>query len=238
MHEPLRLALEEALSPLGLTITQEQAEKFSTYYEMLVDWNTRMNLTGITDPAEVAQKHFADSLLPLCEKGLLPLGASCIDVGTGAGFPGIPLLIMRPDLRMVLLDSLTKRLKFLEAVCIAAGLTAHCVHARAEEGARKPELRDSFDVVLSRAVAPASVLLELTLPFCKPGGRALCYKGPAVHEELEQSSRALKTLCARVTEVKTYQLPWGERALACLQKTANTPRAYPRKPGDPARRPL
>ena len=230
-------ALREALVPLSLTLTDAQYAAFDAYYALLVDWNGRMNLTAITDPVEVAQKHFADSLLPLAF-GMIPEGARCIDVGTGAGFPGVPLLIARPDLDMTLLDSLAKRLKFLDAVLSELSLKAKTIHARAEEGGRMSHLRAGFDAVLSRAVAPAPVLLELTLPFAKVGGASVCFKGPALSEELSQAKRALTLLNGRVERVETLSLPWGERRIARIEKTAKTPPAYPRKPGTPAKTPL
>lgn len=230
-------ALKEAIAPLGLTLTDGQYAAFDTYYEMLVDWNERMNLTAITDPVEVAQKHFADSLLPLAYE-MLPERARCIDVGTGAGFPGIPLLIARPDLSMTLLDSLAKRLKFLDAVLSELKLKARTVHARAEDGGRLSDLRAGFDAVLSRAVAPAPVLLELTIPFAKVGGASVCFKGPSLTEELQSAKRALTLLNARVDRVETVLLPWGERRIARIEKTQKTPPAYPRKAGTPSKQPL
>ena len=168
--------MRERLAALCPFLTGGQLSQFETYYAMLVEWNTRMNLTALTEPAEVAEKHFADSLLPMA---LVPEGARCIDVGTGAGFPGVPILIARPDIRCVLLDSLNKRLTFLEAVLAELGLSARAklVHARAEDGARSDTLRGGFDAAFTRAVAPASVALEWTVPFLKVGGVSLLYNG-------------------------------------------------------------
>ena len=177
----------------------EQADAMTAYYALLVEWNERMNLTAVTAPEEAAQKHFADSLLAAKR---LPHGAACIDVGTGAGFPGLPLLIVRPDLSMSLLDSLAKRLTFLQAVAKELGLSPKFLHERAEDAGRKAGERAAFDIVLSRAVAPMNVLCELTLPLLKIGGEALCFKGPAVREELLNAKRALKLLGGTVKEVE------------------------------------
>ena len=167
-------------------LSEETAEQFMTYCDMLLDWNTRVNLTAITDPLEVVRKHFADSLLPAA---LIPAGARVIDVGTGAGLPGLPMKLLRPDIELTLLDAQNKRIRFLEEVCAALGISAQCIHARAEDGARRIELRERFDVALSRAVAGAAVLAELTVPFLKVGGRSLMYKGPQAAEELTAAEK-------------------------------------------------
>ena len=151
-------------------ITEEACDKFVAYYELLVDWNTRMNLTAITEPNEVVKKHFLDSLAALA---YLPKAAKVADVGTGAGFPSIPLLILRPDLRFTLVDSLQKRITFLEEVLKTLGLSAHCVHARAEDFGRDPKYRGAFDATVSRAVAALPVLLELTVPLLKVAERRI-----------------------------------------------------------------
>lgn len=158
--------------------SEEQADKFIKYYELLIEWNEKMNLTAITEEREVAEKHFADSLLPM---ELIPQNAKCIDVGTGAGFPGIPLMIMRPDITVTLLDSLNKRLIFLDEVIRALGLekSAKTLHMRSEDAGRAAAHRDAYDVALSRAVANARVLAEWTAPFVKEGGVSIMYKGAA-----------------------------------------------------------
>lgn len=227
--------LHTAMAHVGVALTAQQCDRFLRYHALLVEWNEKMNLTAITEAQEVFEKHFADSLIAAAH---IKPGAKVIDVGTGAGFPGVPLLILRPDIELTLLDSLKKRLTFLDAVCRELGLQAELVHARAEDGGRRPELRDRFDCAVSRAVAALPVLTELVMPFVKPGGLGLCYKGPALKEEAEQSDRALKALCSRLKAVESVTLPWGERTVAVLQKTAATPRAYPRKAGTPAKQPL
>jgi len=215
-------------------LTQAQRDSLALYFDLLAEGNKRANLTAIVEPEEAADKHFVDSLLAL---PYLPRNARCIDVGTGAGFPGIPLLIARPDLRMTLLDSLNKRVAFLKETLLALNLTADCVHARAEDAGRDPALRAQFDTALSRAVAPLPVLLELTVPFLKTGGVSLCYKGRSAAEEIE----AARPACAKLhcsLAVQAFSLPYGERALISARKDAPTPPAYPRKAGEPSRKPL
>lgn len=215
---------------------EEQADKFIKYYELLIEWNEKMNLTAITEEREVAEKHFADSLLPM---ELIPKNARCIDVGTGAGFPGVPLMIMRPDITVTLLDSLNKRLIFLEEVIRALGLEkkANTVHMRSEDAGRAAAHRDAYDVALSRAVANARVLAEWTAPFVKKGGVSIMYKGAAAREELDAAQNAMSKLClgARLIE---YPCAWGERYVIAAKKLAPTPKAYPRKAGTAGKMPL
>lgn len=216
-------------------LTREQIKAFALYQDMLQDWNSRMNLTAITQPEEVASKHFADSVLPAA---LLPPGAKVIDVGTGAGFPGLPLRILRPDIQLTLLDSLQKRIGFLNALCQALGFAdVALLHARAEDAGRDPALRGRFDVALSRAVAPFPVLLELTVPFLKVGGKSLMYKGPQAQSELQEGENACKVLHCN-TELLHYAPPWGARYVIVAAKAGDTPKAYPRKAGTPAKSPL
>ncbi len=197
-------------------VTEPQAEKLCRYYEMLMDWNSRMNLTAITGEEEVLKKHFADSLLPL---ELIPEGANLIDVGTGAGFPGLPIAIARPDVRVTLLDSLNKRIGFLREVCKELDINADCIHARAEDGGRNPALREKFDIAVSRAVARVSPLAEYTVPFVKEG------------------ERALELLCC-TGEIRSYPAEWGERSVIILTKQKPTAKAYPRKAGTAEKKPL
>ena len=216
--------------------SEEQADKFIKYYELLIEWNEKMNLTAITEEREVAEKHFADSLLPM---ELIPQNARCIDVGTGAGFPGIPLMIMRPDITVTLLDSLNKRLIFLNEVIRALGLEgrAKTLHMRSEDAGRAGAHRDAYDVALSRAVANARVLAEWTAPFVKRGGVSIMYKGAAAKEELDAAQNAMTKLClgARLIE---YPCAWGERYVIAAKKLAPTPKAYPRKAGTAGKLPL
>lgn len=213
---------------------EAQAKKFARYLELLLEWNEKVNLTAITEPEEVVAKHFADSLLPAA---LLPKGAKCIDVGTGAGFPGVPLLIMRPDLKMTLLDSLNKRLVFLKTLLGELNLTAALVHARAEDAGRDAAHREKYDVALSRAVAGTSALMEWTSPFIRIGGTSLMYKGPKAQEELSSGARAMKLLHLDA-RLMTYPAPWGERHVIAAKKRAPTPKEYPRKAGTAEKNPL
>jgi len=232
MEETFVTALRSALPNL----TPEQEARFCRYYELLTEWNEKMNLTALKGHEDTAQKHFADSV-PQAALALLKPDAKVIDVGTGAGFPGVPVLILRPDLKMTLLDSLNKRLIFLEEVLKELGLDATLLHARAEDAGRREDCRGKFDFALSRAVAPLPVLTELTLPLLKQGGKAICYKGPAAEEEVAAAKRALDLLKGKAT-ILCADAPWGERRLVVIEKTAPTPKTYPRKAGTPSKNPL
>jgi len=225
--------MNKTLQALRPELTREQLERFEAYYALLLEWNARVNLTAITDKSDVAKKHFVDSL---AAEPYLPQNASVIDVGTGAGFPGVPLLIVRPDLKLVLLDALNKRLLFLEAVCSALGLEAELVHLRAEDAGRDARYRGRFDAALTRAVAALPVLLELTVPLVRVGGLAIAYKGDA-SEELERSRAALHLLHAKA-RIEPIASDYGARTLVLIEKTAPTPDAYPRRAGLPEKRPL
>jgi 16S rRNA (guanine527-N7)-methyltransferase len=214
-------------------LTDEACDKFVAYYDLLIDWNTRMNLTAITDPQEVVKKHFYDSLAAL---KYLKDGAKIADVGTGAGFPAIPLLIMNPTLKITLVDSLQKRITFLEEVLKTLQLSAECVHARAEDFGRDPKVRGQFDATVSRAVASLPVLLELTVPLLKVGGKAYCYKGD-VSEELKTAKSALHLLHC-TAETVPLASDYGARTLVICTKNAPTPSTYPRKAGLPSKKPL
>ena len=215
-------------------LTETQTEQFIKYYDMIVERNRFVNLTRITSPEEAAQKHFADSVLgcPLINEG-----AKVIDVGTGAGFPGIPLKIVRPDIELVMLDSLGKRVKFLNEVCSAIGIEAKAIHARAEDAARDDGLRAHFDFALSRAVAPMNILLELTIPFVKIGGSSLMYKGSNTAEEIAACENAAAELNCDLRTTK-FDVPWGARTIVSAVKTAKTPAKYPRKAGVAQKKPL
>ena len=225
MRDILKAALPQA---------DEQAlERFELYQRLLLEWNEKMNLTAITDPVEVARKHFADSLAAL---PYLQPGTKVIDVGTGAGFPGVPLLILRPELQLTLADSLQKRLTFLDALLQELGLRAQLVHGRAEDLGQNRLYREQFDAALSRAVAGLPVLLELTTPFVKVGGAAIAYKGDAA-EELEKAKSAAFLLHVQLRQVELAS-DLGKRCLIFADKKAPTPKAYPRKAGTPNRKPL
>lgn len=236
--------LARCAAPYEVEITDTLYQRLDTYARLLVEWNEKMNLTAITDPVGVAVKHFADSLTAA---PLLPEGKfSLIDVGTGAGFPGVPLALLREDCELTLLDSLNKRLTFLDAVCREVGLTANLVHARAEEGGRKPELRERFDVATARAVAALPTLCEYCLPFVKVGGRFLALKGPDGDREQEAAARAVATLGGKFVGAKTLTLPESPeegvepmtRRLVEIAKVKPTPPKYPRQSAKIAKQPL
>lgn len=232
----LRAAAEAA----SLSLSEEQILKFTRYDALLVDWNERMNLTAITEPRDVAVKHMVDSLTAY-DAALFSDAPTVIDVGTGAGFPGIPLKIFDPSIRLTLMDSLAKRLAFLEAVVEDLGLTGvTCVHARAEDAAHEPQRRERYDIAVSRAVARLPVLLEYTLPFVKKGGHLIALKGRTAEEEATDAKRALKLLGGRLETIRPVTLPGlsDKRAVLTITKIAPTPKAYPRKAGTPAKKPL
>ena len=234
----IRQELTAQAKAMGVKITPDQAARFQTYLELLLDWNERLNLTAITDPMEVAEKHFLDSLTLLAARPPKE-GAKLLDVGTGAGFPGLPLKILRPDLRLALLDGTRKRLAFLEEVCKALGTEAEFFHRRAEEAGRDPKLREGFDVVTARAVAPLNILCEYCLPLVKMKGMFLAMKGPGAQAELDQAARAFEVLGGRSVEVIPLALPTaGERNIVAARKLAFTPKEYPRHGNTIVRHPL
>ena len=235
-----RTALDEGLKELRLSVTEAQADQLARFAALVEEGNRQQNLTRITSPEEMAVKHFVDSL-SLFLVDLPHSGARFLDVGTGAGFPGIPLAICRPQWDVVLLDSLRKRLAFLESAMNVLGLNnVSTLHARAEDAARTPAYRDSFDVVVSRAVARLPVLLELCLPFVKVGGVFVAMKGSGVEDEVEESGNALAELNGRVRSTIELSLPagYGQRTLVVVEKTGRTKRMFPRRAGIPAKQPL
>lgn len=219
-----------------LPVSEEQYGQFKKYAALLVEWNQKMNLTAITDKHGITVKHFLDSVLPL--KFLdIPHGASLIDVGTGAGFPGLPLKIMRPDIKLTLLDSLNKRVNFLSEVCKALGLDVPCVHARAEEFGRNENYREKYDFAAARAVAPMPVLTEYCLPYVKVGGTFAALKGR--NESFKESENAVKILGGEISGATEYSLPDGDgRTLICVRKIKETPPKYPRNSGQISKKPL
>ena len=237
-------AFEEILAArateAGIPLTAEQIGQFSVYHEMLLDWNTRMNLTALTAPEDVAVKHIIDSLTAY-DAALFDGARTLIDVGTGAGLPGIPLAVYAPHLTVTLLDSLNKRVRFLTEVTAAMGLpNVRCIHARAEEAARTAEHRAAYDIVVSRAVARLPVLLEYTLPFVRVGGTLLALKGRAYAEEQKEARRAAEVLGGGRITARPVHLPGLDdvRAILTVTKERQTPAIYPRGGGAPARRPL
>lgn len=233
-----RTELIDGAKALGVKVTAQQAEQFQAYLELLLSWNEKINLTAITDPHEVVEKHFLDSLTLLAHCKIKQ-GAKLIDVGTGAGFPGIPLKIMRPDLELTLLDGLNKRLVFLGEVCSALGLQAERVHKRAEEAGLDRKMRESYDIVTARAVAPLNILCEYCLPLVKMKGFFLAMKGPGVKEELTEAEHALELLGGTDVELISFSLPEaGERNIVSVQKKSFTPKGYPRHGGTITKHPL
>lgn len=223
---------------LGVPLPPAMTEALGTYANLLVAWNEKVNLTAITDDEGIAIRHFVDSLSVV---PLVPEGATLIDVGTGAGFPGIPVALVRSDVRVTLLDSLDKRVKFLNAVLSELALkNARTQHGRAEEFGCNPQWRDSFDVAVARAVAGLPVLLEYCLPYVKPGGLFLAMKGPGAREEVEEAGHALEVLGGRIVDIRTFLLPGTdmERNVVVVKKTGRTPKGYPRKSGKPGKQPL
>ena len=222
-----------------LEFTEKQLTQFETYYEMLVEKNKVMNLTAITEVEEVAIKHMIDSLLAYDEK--LFKGKSLADVGSGAGFPGIPLKIYCSDLKVVLIDSLDKRLRFLNEVIEELGLTEiKTVHLRAEEAGKSKEHREKYDIVTARAVARLSVLAEYCLPLVKKGGTFIALKGSKYQEEIDNGIKSVKILGGKFVSAKQVSLPGLDdgRAIVTVKKIAITPKKYPRKAGIPGKEPL
>lgn len=230
----------ELFSEEGISLTQSQGEQLDRYGDLLLDWNQRMNLTAITQPEEVAVKHFLDSALLLSHCPALPSSLSLIDVGTGAGFPGIVLAVLRPDWKITLLDSLQKRVNFLETVCRELGLNqVVCLHSRAEEGGQNPALRERFDAATARAVANLPLLCEYCLPFVKKEGWFLPMKGADPQEEGRRAKQALDLLGGSLASIEEYTLPDGsKRSVFQIRKVRQTPKQYPRNPGKIKKSPL
>lgn len=214
----------------GVALDGDMLDKFDAYTRLLLDWNAGMNLTAITDPAQIAVKHHLDSLMALTAAPFAD-GAAVLDVGSGAGFPAVPLKIARPDLRVTMLDSLRKRVRFLQAVCAELGL-ADCdaLHERAEQAGQDARYRERFDVVCARAVANLPALCEYCLPFVRPGGVFLAMKGALREEELDGAARAIDLLGGRLRDRHRFELPEnaGQRTILVLEKISQTPSKYPR----------
>ncbi len=228
------------LDELGITLSDEQMKQFLNYYEMLIEKNKVMNLTAITEFDEVVEKHFLDSL-SLVEIQDLHKSQKVLDLGTGAGFPGIPLKIAFPELEITLMDSLNKRILFLQDVINELGLeNIEAVHGRAEEAARNKNYREQFDLCLSRAVANISTLSEYCLPFVKVGGSFISYKSSNIDEELDQGKKGIYLLGGKISDVHKFSLPDSDlqRSFVTIQKEKKTPKAYPRKAGTPSKDPL
>lgn len=222
---------------IGIDLNEAQVENFYKYMNLLFEWNKKMNLTAITDEKDVIIKHFIDSLTI---SKYIKEKSKVIDVGTGAGFPGIPLKILRDDIDVTLLDSLNKRITFLNEVISSLQLNnIKAIHGRAEEMAKNKLYREKFDVATSRAVANLSTLSEYLLPFNKIDGICLCMKGNDIKKEIDESKMAIQVLGGKIYDVDNFKLPNGDnRGIVIISKISNTPSRYPRKPGIPAKEPI
>jgi 16S rRNA (guanine527-N7)-methyltransferase len=242
MREEFRKLMEEKLEEFSLNLCPGQIDQFYAYYELLIEWNKVMNLTSIVEMEDVVVKHFIDSLSLVKVISREAMGAmKVLDLGTGAGFPGIPLKIAFPDMRITLLDSLNKRIKFLNEVIGKLELSGvDAVHGRAEDYGRDSSYRETYDLCVSRAVAKLSTLLEYCTPFVKTGGYFISYKSEKAEEEIRQAKGALKLLGCRVETVEEFQLSGSDigRTLIKIRKTEGTSKKYPRKAGLPSKEPL
>ena len=228
----------QGLENLKLELTEKQIEQFLKYYEMLVEKNKVMNLTAITEYDEVIEKHFLDSI-SLCQVYDLSKPVKILDMGTGAGFPGVPLKIAFPEVEITLADSLNKRIKFLDEVIEELGLQkVTTIHARAEELARNKEHRENYDLVVSRAVANLSTLGEYCIPFVKMSGNFISYKSGEIEEEVNAASKAIKILGGQIKDVYKFDLSDQKRSFVTIEKIKTTPKTYPRKAGTPSKEPL
>jgi len=232
--------LDQAAREYGLQLTEEQIAAFTKYFEILVEWNEKINLTAITAPDDVAIKHMIDSL-SCYDEAIFKKGASIIDVGTGAGFPGLPLKIFRPDLKLTLFDSLNKRILFLQAVADCLGISdINFIHSRAEDGGKNKQLRESYDIAVSRAVARLNVLSEWCLPFVAVGGFFIALKGSQYSLEVDEAQGAIQRLGGEIAKIENIKLPGLDdiRAVIYIKKIKKTPLAFPRRPGTAEKKPL
>lgn len=228
----------EGLKEFHISLSDHQMKQFIQYYEMLIEKNKVMNLTAITDFDEVIIKHFLDSL-SLVKVIDLQENLSLLDLGTGAGFPGIPLKIAFPNLKITLADSLQKRILFLRDVIQQLGITdIEAIHCRAEEYARQNHIRETFDLCVSRAVANLSTLSEYCLPFVKSNGLFISYKSGEIDEEVKNANHAIHVLGGKVIHIERFNLGESKRSFICIKKIKNTPNIYPRKAGTPSKNPL
>ncbi|XMB86500.1 16S rRNA (guanine(527)-N(7))-methyltransferase RsmG [Mycoplasmatota bacterium WC44] len=228
--------MRELFLDLGIELTERQLNQFERYYELLVEWNEKINLTAITEKSEVYLKHFYDSLCVVKTHNFKD--EKICDIGSGAGFPGIPLKIIYPEIDLTIIDSLNKRIKFLDLLCSELGIEANCVHARAEEYVL--DKRETYDIAFARAVAKLNVLSELCIPYVKKNGYFIALKGANVSEEVNESKPAFKKLGSTLESVVEYQLPdsSGERGLVKIKKISSTNKKYPRIFGKIKKNPL
>lgn len=230
--------IKEYSKEISIELSEEQIEKFYKYMNLLLEWNEKINLTAITDEKEVILKHFIDSITI---NKYIDKGDKVVDMGTGAGFPGIPIKIIRDDVEIVLVDSLNKRINFLNEIIEKLELkNIKTIHARAEEFGRMKEYREKFDKATSRAVANLSTLSEYLMPLVKVQGRCICMKGSEIKEELDESENAIKILGGKVEKIESFNLPKSDfsRNIIIIEKIKNTDKKYPRKPGTPSKEPI
>lgn len=236
--EEFKREFEKYLAKMNISLLKEQYGQFYAYMELLIEWNEKMNLTAITEPKEIILKHFVDSLTIA---KYVKEDKSIIDMGTGAGFPGIPIKIYRKDVKVVLADSLNKRIKFLDEVIDKLKLeNVETIHCRAEELGKSKQYREKFDYATSRAVANLSILSEYLMPFVKLNGKCIFMKTIEVEEELEKAKKAIKTLGGKIEKVDKFEIPESDlgRSIIIVKKEKITPSKFPRKPGTPAKEPL
>ena len=228
------------LADLGFPLTDRQKEQYERYFELLVEWNEKINLTAITEKDEVYLKHFYDSIAPILQGLIENQPIRLLDIGAGAGFPSLPMKILFPELDVTIIDSLNKRINFLHLLAEELGLNGvHFYHGRAEDFAQDKAFRAQFDIVTARAVARMQVLSELTIPYLKVGGHLLALKASNAPEELEEAKNALNLLFSKVEDNLQYELPNGDpRYITVVEKKKETPNKYPRKAGMPNKRPL
>ena len=230
----------ELLKQQQIELTDRQQMQFERYFELLVEWNKKINLTAITEKKEVYLKHFYDSIAPILQGRIKNQNIKLLDIGAGAGFPSLPMKILYPALDVTVIDSLNKRILFLNHLADELDLEkVHFYHGRAEDFAQDKDFRAQFDIVTARAVARMQILAELTIPFLKVGGRLLALKAINAPEELTEANDALSLLFSKVKENSSYQLPNGDpRYITIVDKKKETPNKYPRKAGIPNKRPL
>lgn len=230
----------KTLAEQGIQLTDQQKQQFHRYFQLLVEWNEKINLTAITEEEEVYLKHFYDSIAPILQGHIQPQALRLLDIGAGAGFPSLPMKIIYPQLDVTIIDSLNKRINFLHLLAEELGLeNVHFYHGRAEDFAHDKNFRAQFDLVTARAVARMQILSELTIPYLKLNGKLIALKASSAEDELAQAKDALTLLFAKVLENHDYSLPNGDpRTLTILEKKKETPNKFPRKAGLPNKRPL
>lgn len=238
MNENMML-LSKFSKEMGIELTEEQLRKFEVYMDYLLEYNQHTNLTAVTEPSQIVIKHFLDSMI-FTKAVSLKENDRIIDVGTGAGFPGVPIKIAVPSVKLSLLDSLNKRVVFLQKLTEKLEIDADIMHKRAEEGAVDDRLREKFDYCVSRAVASLNVLAEYCLPYVKPGGYFVALKGPSVDEEIKNAKNAIKILGGGETSIRYFELPdkSGDRSIVLVKKLTSTDKKYPRQSTKIAKKPL